>query len=103
MSRQHTIVQGYIQDEILFELLGTTLSTEMGDLLGKTQSKLHEIVKEVFGDAMSDIDLAFSGGLQPAQPTVHDEAAELRLRAFADTVKKLRERHESLLATIPPH
>ncbi len=100
MRRQHAIVQGHIEDDILFALLGTALAADIDGLLREIRSTLRQAVDEVFADAMSDINMVFAGDVRAAAPVVRDAAAELRLRAFSDTVKTLKDRHESLLRTI---
>ncbi|KAL1878541.1 hypothetical protein VTK73DRAFT_7882 [Phialemonium thermophilum] len=100
MARQHKIVQGHIENDMLFHLLGSTLSAEMGQLMDGTQNALRLIIDEVFQGLMSDINMVFVNGSVPTQPIVRDEAATAGLREFAETVERLRERHEDVLETI---
>ncbi|CAK7222837.1 hypothetical protein SBRCBS47491_004998 [Sporothrix bragantina] len=111
MAAQHRIVQGHLEDDTsLFPIVGSELATEMDGVLRTTRTKLQNLMIEVAHDMMAHLDLAFGGRQQVQQRQQAERIARqatsemvARVRVFDGIVKRLKERHEELVATVAEH
>ncbi|KAG8670948.1 hypothetical protein FPOAC1_004183 [Fusarium poae] len=97
-ARQRSIVQGHIEQGVIFPKMGIAISESMESLIKTTSTNLKTILTGVMATVKADVDIAL--GSHSRSRVTLDKSRQERMREFADEVKCLREGHERLLQSV---
>ncbi|CAJ0551485.1 Ff.00g114150.m01.CDS01 [Fusarium sp. VM40] len=100
-ARQRSIVQGHIEQGVIFPQMAVAISESMDKLIKTTSGRLNTILRSVLATIESDLDIVFQSYQRShASPPTHYEGQEDKMNEFADEIRDLGQRHKQLLQSI---
>ncbi|CAG2005293.1 unnamed protein product [Fusarium graminearum] len=97
-ARQRSIVQGHIQQGVIFPQMAVAISESMERLIKLTSERLNTMLRSVLATIETDLDIVFqSYHRSRVNPTAHNESRDDKIREFADEIRDLGMRHKELL------
>ncbi|KAI5462790.1 hypothetical protein BGZ63DRAFT_352526, partial [Mariannaea sp. PMI_226] len=100
-ARQIEIVQGHIEDDVIFPQLAISISTSMIDLLTTAGSKLDNIVHNTLCSIRTDLDIIFRSQIQSqASSKGFSKERESQIQKLAIDVQSLKQRLKHVLGSI---
>lgn len=94
-ARQISIVQGHIEQGVIFPKMGIAMSENMDQLIHATSQRLEGMLSGILAIVSSDLDIVF----QRSRAT-RDETRDSKIRDFTSQIKSLREKHKLLLQNV---
>lgn len=97
-ARQRSIVQGHIQQGVIFPQMAVAISESMERLIKLTSERLNTMLRSVLATIETDLDIVFQSYQRSrVNPTAHNESRDDKIREFADEIRDLGMRHKELL------
>ncbi|XEV04523.1 hypothetical protein FSHL1_009810 [Fusarium sambucinum] len=97
-ARQRSIVQGHIEQGVIFPKMGINIAESMESLIKATSKSLKMILTGAIATVRTDVDIALRSHSRSREPL--DKLRHERMREFADEIKSLREGHKRLLQSV---
>ncbi|KAF4493723.1 hypothetical protein FAGAP_10157 [Fusarium agapanthi] len=100
-GRQMSIIQGHIEEGLIFPKLSIAVAESMNNLIAITSIRLGSILSDAFDIIKADLNIMFQSCEIP-QVSLAADAGEraTKIKEFAEEIANLRQRHERLLRTV---
>jgi hypothetical protein len=97
-AHQRSIVQGHIEQGVIFPQMAVAISESMERLIKTTSERLNTMLRSVLATIETDLDIVFQSYQRSrVNPTTHNESRDDKIREFADEIRDLGLRHKELL------
>lgn len=100
-TRQRSIVQGHIEQGVIFPQMAVAISESMNKLINTTSGRLNAMLRTILATIKADLDIVFQSYQRShASATTHGEGQEDKMKEFADEIRDLGQKHKQLLQRI---
>ncbi|KAH7190559.1 hypothetical protein BKA60DRAFT_626321 [Fusarium oxysporum] len=100
-ARQKSIIQGYIEEGVIFPKMSIAISDRMSQLITETSGRLTSLLSDVFKVVKTDLDIALqSYERSEVSPATDDRERQTKIRDFAKEIESLKQQHKYLLQSL---